>query len=99
MKVGFAPSTAAGPAPSVAGVAGAAPGADGSVVAAQEIEEIRTQNFELQKYLSEKMYNVPVVTPVEFAARQPTLKGVVNASGPTTYAVGTEATLTNWLDV
>jgi peptide/nickel transport system substrate-binding protein len=70
-----------------------------AMVAAQEIEEIRTENFELQKYLSEKMYNVPVVTPVEFAARQPTLKGVVNASGPTTYAVGTEATLTNWLDV
>ena len=54
--------------------------------------------FELQKYVSDQMYYVPVVTPVEFAARQNYLKGVVNDSGPTTYAVGTEGALTNWLD-
>jgi ABC-type transport system substrate-binding protein len=70
-----------------------------TMLQAQEVDEIRSQNFELQKYLSEKMYNVPVVTPVEFAARSAKLKGVVNSTGPTTYAVGTEATMTNWLDV
>jgi peptide/nickel transport system substrate-binding protein len=64
---------------------------------AQDIEEIRKQNFELQKYTSSKMYYVPVVTPVEYAARSPKLKGVVNTTGPTTYAVGTEGALTNWL--
>lgn len=66
---------------------------------ATDIEELRKQNFELQKYTSEKMYYVPVVTPVEFAARQPKLKGVLNTTGPTTYAIGTEGALTNWLDV
>jgi peptide/nickel transport system substrate-binding protein len=66
------------------------------MLALQDIDEIREKNFELQRYVSEKMYYVPVVTPVEFAARTPRLKGVVNASGPTTYAVGTEASLTNW---
>ena len=64
-----------------------------------DIEEIRTKNFELQKYTSEMMYYVPVVTPVEFGARSPRLKGVANDTGPTTYAVGTEGALTNWLDV
>src|SRR5581483_5420931 len=66
---------------------------------ATDVEELRKQNFELQKYTSEKMYYVPVVTPVEFAARQPKLKGVLNTTGPTTYAIGTEGALTNWLDV
>ncbi len=66
------------------------------MVAAQTLDEIRQQNFELQKYTSEKMYYVPVVTPVEFAARSPQLQGVLNTTGPTTYAVGTEGALTNW---
>ena len=64
----------------------------------QDLDEIRNESFELQKYVSDQMYYVPVVTPVEFAARQNYLKGVVNDTGPTTYAVGTEAALTNWLD-
>jgi peptide/nickel transport system substrate-binding protein len=64
---------------------------------ASSTDEIHKQNFELQKYTSQKMYYVPVVTPVEFAARSPKLKGVVNSTGPTTYAVGTEAALTNWI--
>jgi peptide/nickel transport system substrate-binding protein len=63
-----------------------------------DIEEIREANFELQRYTSEKMYYVPVVTPVEFAADNPRLKGIVNNSGPTTYALGTEAQMYNWLD-
>lgn len=63
---------------------------------ASSSEEIHKQNFELQKYTSDKMYYVPMVTPVEFAARAAKLKGVVNTTGPTTYAVGTESALTNW---
>jgi peptide/nickel transport system substrate-binding protein/oligopeptide transport system substrate-binding protein len=69
-----------------------------AMLALTDIEEIRAENFELQKYTSEKMYYVPVVTPVEFAARQPRLKGVVNDTGPTTYALGTESALELWLD-
>ncbi len=67
------------------------------MLAAQSLDEIQKQNFELQKYTSSKMYYVPVVTPVEFAARAPKLKGVLNTTGPTTYAVGTEGALKNWL--
>jgi len=67
-----------------------------TMLAAQSVEEIHKQNFELQKYTSEKMYYVPVVTPVEFAARTPKLKGVLNTTGPTTYALGTEGALKNW---
>lgn len=66
------------------------------MLAAQTVEEIRKQNFELQKYTSQKMYYVPVVTPVEFAARTPKLKGALNTTGPTTYAVGTEGALKSW---
>lgn len=67
------------------------------MLAAQNVADIQTQNFELQKYTSDKMHYVPVVTPVEFGARTPKLKGVVNATGPTTYALGTETTLGLWL--
>lgn len=66
------------------------------MLAAQTADEIHKQNFELQKYTSEKMYYVPVITPVEFGARSPKLKGVLNNTGPTTYAIGTEGALTNW---
>jgi ABC-type transport system substrate-binding protein len=70
-----------------------------SMLALQDLDDLRERNFELQRYVSQKMYYVPVVTPVEFAARQPTLKGVLNDDGPTTYAVGTEGALRSWLDV
>ncbi len=63
-----------------------------------DIDEIKKQNFELQKYTSDRMYYVPVVTPVEFAARQPNLQGVLNTTGPTTYAVGTEGALRLYKD-
>ena len=69
------------------------------MLATQDVEELNKQNKDLQKYASSKMYYVPVVTPVEFAARNKRLKGALNTSGPTTYAVGTEGALTNWLDV
>jgi peptide/nickel transport system substrate-binding protein len=62
----------------------------------QSVDEIRKAGFDLQTYLSEKMYYVPVINPVEYTARQPKLKGVVNTQGPTTYSVGTEGALTNW---
>lgn len=64
---------------------------------AQTLDEIHKQNLDLQKYTSDKMYYVPVVTPVEFGARVPKLKGVVNTTGPTTYALGTESTLHTWI--
>ena len=70
-----------------------------SMLALQDLDELRQENFELQKYCSEKMYYVPVVTPVEFGARQQHVKGVHNDNGPTTYALGTEATLHTWLDL
>jgi ABC-type transport system substrate-binding protein len=64
----------------------------------QDVDEIRQANLDLQKYTSEKMYYVPLITPVEYTARQARLKGVVNTEGPTTYAVGTEGALTTWID-
>lgn len=69
-----------------------------SMLELQSVEEVREANLELQKYTSEKMYYVPLITPVEYAARQPRIKGAVNTEGPTTYAVGTEGWLTTWID-
>jgi peptide/nickel transport system substrate-binding protein len=69
-----------------------------SMLELQDVEEIRDAGHELQKYTSEKMYYVPLITPVEYTARQPRLKGVVNTEGPTTYAVGTEGSLSVWVD-
>jgi ABC-type transport system substrate-binding protein len=64
----------------------------------QDVDEIREANLELQKYTAEKMYYVPLITPVEYTARNARLKGVVNTEGPTTYAVGTEGSLNVWVD-
>ncbi len=69
-----------------------------SMLELQDVDEIREANLDLQKYTSEKMYYVPLINPVEYTARQPRLKGVVNTEGPTTYAVGTEGALTIWLE-
>jgi len=60
-------------------------------------DDIKKQNLELQKYTSTHMYYVPVITPVEYGARLPKLKGAMNTTGPTTYALGTESTLRLWL--
>jgi peptide/nickel transport system substrate-binding protein len=67
------------------------------MLAAQTVDEIQKQNFELQKYTSQKMYYVPAVTPVEYAARTPKMKGVPNTTGPTSYSLGTEGALRIWL--
>ncbi len=66
------------------------------MVQASSVDDIKKQNFELQKYTSAHMYYVPVVTPVEYGARTPKLKGVQNTTGPTTYANGTEVALKLW---
>ncbi|MDE3097153.1 MAG: ABC transporter substrate-binding protein [Chloroflexota bacterium] len=66
------------------------------MLALSDMTQLHTQNFDLQKYTSDHMYYVPVVTPVEYTARSPKLKGVVDTTGPTTYAVGTEGALTVW---
>jgi peptide/nickel transport system substrate-binding protein len=63
------------------------------MVQSQNVDDIKKQNFELQKYVSSKMYYVPVITPVEYGARTTKLQGVVNSTGPTTYALGTESSL------
>jgi peptide/nickel transport system substrate-binding protein len=69
-----------------------------AMLALSDIEEIRAANFDLQRYTSDKMYYVPMVTPVEYGANGPRLKGVVNSNGPTTYALGTESGMNLWLD-
>lgn len=68
------------------------------MLAQTDPEVLREKNFEIQRYVSDQMYYVPIVTPYEAAARQPWVKGAVNVTGPTTYAVGTEGALTVWLD-
>ena len=69
-----------------------------AMLALTDIEEIRAANFDLQRYTSDKMYYVPMVTPVEYSADGPRMKGIVNSTGPTTYAVGTESAMNLWLD-
>lgn len=69
-----------------------------AMLALTDIDELRAENLELQKYTSDKMYYVPVVTPVEYSANAQRLKGQVNDTGPTTYAVGTEGSMQFWLE-
>jgi len=67
------------------------------MLALENMDDLHKQNFDLQKYTSQHMPYVPVITPTEYGARLPTVKGTVNRTGPTTYAVGTEGALTVWL--
>jgi peptide/nickel transport system substrate-binding protein len=69
-----------------------------AMVQSQDLEEIQEMNFDLQRYVCEQMYYVPVITPIEFNARHTNLQGVVNTGGPTTYAVGTESAMWTWID-
>jgi peptide/nickel transport system substrate-binding protein len=69
-----------------------------NLIQEQDSEEFQKKLFDIERYVSDKMYIVPVITPWEYTARQPWLKGAVNVSGPTTYAVGTESTMWVWLD-
>jgi peptide/nickel transport system substrate-binding protein len=68
-----------------------------TMLAAPTLDEIHKQNFALQQYTSDNMYYVPVVTPIEFSARAAKLKGNLNITGPTSYAIGTEGSLKNWI--
>jgi len=63
-----------------------------------DLEALREKNLAIQRYASEKMYYIPLVTPNEAGARQPWVKNAPNVTGPTTYAVGTEGALGIWLD-
>ena len=70
----------------------------GDMLKETDTEALREKNFDIQRYVSGKMYYVPGVTPRNAGASHPWLKGDVNDTGPTTYAVGTEGALTVWLD-
>jgi len=63
----------------------------------QDLDAIRQQSFEIQQYVSDKMYYVPLITPVEFTGRQAWVKNVQNTTGPTTYGVGTESAMHAWV--
>jgi peptide/nickel transport system substrate-binding protein len=66
------------------------------MTAEQDIERTRELNFEIQRLVSDKMYYIPGVSVVEFGGRHPWLRNIQNEGGPTTYAVGTEASMYVW---
>jgi peptide/nickel transport system substrate-binding protein len=61
-----------------------------------DLDVLNEKNYEIQRYVSDMMYYIPVVTPNEAGARQPWVKNAPNTTGPTTYAVGTEGALKIW---
>ena len=63
----------------------------------QDPEAVRERSFEIQRYVSDRMYYVPMVTPVEFGGVQPWVKNSQNTTGPTTYALGTEVSMRTWV--
>jgi ABC-type transport system substrate-binding protein len=68
------------------------------MLAQTESEALQQSNFDIQRYVSDKMYYVPGVTPKEATASQPWVKNRPNVTGPTTYALGTEGVVGVWLD-
>ncbi len=61
-----------------------------------DVEEVRQELRELQKYVSDQMYYIPGINPYEYNASHPVGAGAVNISGPTTFAFGTEGTMWGW---
>lgn len=63
-----------------------------------DVEELRKKLFDIQRYISDMMYYVPGINPLEYALSHPFGSPAINSAGPSgTYGYGTERTMWGWL--
>jgi ABC-type transport system substrate-binding protein len=63
-----------------------------------DAEELRKKLFDIQRYISDQMYYVPGINPLEYALSHPFGSPTMNATGPSgTYGLGTETSMWGWL--
>jgi len=64
-----------------------------------DAEELRKKLFDIQRYISDMMYYVPGINPLEYALSHPFGSPTMNAAGPSgTYGLGTETSMEGWLN-
>ena len=64
-----------------------------------DVEELRKKLFDIQRYISDMMYYVPGINPLEYALSHPFGSPTMNAAGPSgTYGLGTETSMEGWLN-
>jgi peptide/nickel transport system substrate-binding protein len=63
-----------------------------------DIEALRSKLFDIQRYISDQMYYVPGINPIEYTASHPFGSPPMNNTGPTTYGLGTETSMWGWLN-
>ena len=63
-----------------------------------DIEALRSKLFDIQRYVSDQMYYVPGINPIEYTASHPFGSPPMNNTGPTTYGLGTETPMWGWLN-
>jgi hypothetical protein len=62
-----------------------------------DIEALRSKLFDIQRYVSDQMYYVPGINPIEYNVSHPFGSPPMNNAGPTTYGLGTETSMWGWL--
>ena len=63
-----------------------------------DIEALRSKLFDIQRYISDQMYYVPGINPMEYTVSHPFGSPPMNNTGPTTYGLGTETSMWGWLN-
>jgi peptide/nickel transport system substrate-binding protein len=62
-----------------------------------DIEVLREQLYDIQRYVSDQMYYVPGIQPYDYSVSHGYGSTAVNSTGPTGYGVGTERYMWGWL--
>ncbi|MGB6836858.1 MAG: ABC transporter substrate-binding protein [Dehalococcoidia bacterium] len=63
-----------------------------------DVDELRKKLFDIQRYISDQMYYVPGINPIDYQLTHPFGAPGMNATGPAgTYGLGTELTMWGWL--
>ncbi len=62
-----------------------------------DVEELRTKLFDIQRYISDMMYYVPGINPLEYALGHPFGSPTISSTGGGSYGYGTERSMWGWL--
>ncbi len=64
----------------------------------EDVEAVREKSADIQRYISDMMYYVPVINGIDYAVGHPWGSTALNSTGPSgTYGLGTETSMWGWL--
>jgi len=63
-----------------------------------DVESVRERSADIQRYISDMMYYVPVINGIDYAVSQGWGSTPINSTGPSgTYGLGTESSMWGWI--